>query len=805
MPNVISSEVAARIREAFQRALETSVPAYELGQLRLFQEDEEEYINKEVARRLYEPLLPNAGARERKWVERLKKLARDTDWADAMKASFAARTWESLLPENPRHPGRYYMRHSIKPNNKAEFGYYTELKEVAHRNRQWDRKWFAQMMLDGLPEGVSNFQIECLYLLKKCDGNMDRLVRLVNDIGERTGVEVLDAEGLHAPQKFRKWCLAKGNFTWGAGEKELQKLHEDIAHQVAWRTVEDVVQVGWLPLSKLPDDDGVLKGLWFYADSAYNEGELLPADEDGIYWVDRIGYRPADEGRENPFHQKKPRMHPKIKDADGTEHGLLIGDCKLELTGVSDLKPLDLAKGLPPAIETKALPDQELFTRFYREACLKMWMGMGKEGALMVVGSFLSYAAAPELFGKYGYFPGLWVHGQQGSGKSTVVGFGMEFYGIHDMYQGLILRSNSTTATGLLQMLDQISNLPAWVDEFRSGEVAEDKVAVLHNAFNRGGQAKYNPSRIQRAVRTAFVISGESTMQDSALRGRYPHIQISKSERWGTADEQKQVIDWIEKHRKYFFLFGRFLMENRREFVKRTLEVLKLWEKEEIDPRLKIVHGVAYASFMAMAQMTNAFSVDELNALRAFVLSHSRLAESDVKSETNINVFWDELLNAWKAGEVSADSFKVVYNRLPCPPNWPNQNGGWKEAILYFDPDAVIDQLMIYLTRKRAILPLKRKDLRDQLSKNEYWIDGKITMRLGPPGKMAQMKVWGISLDRHPLGRQDITDDQYHEWLMRRAQDDDESGEDDDPRHGPLYSIVSGVEKLRRERGREVA
>ncbi|MGN6555246.1 MAG: hypothetical protein ACTHLW_16180, partial [Verrucomicrobiota bacterium] len=510
MAYTISQETALKVRDAFERALDSAAPAYELGQLHLFHDDEEEYIRKEVERRLYEPLLPSAGSKERRFVERLKKLARDRDWDDSMKASYAARAWEALLPENPRNPGRYYMRHPIKPSNKAEFEYYTQLKEVSHRARKWDRKWFAQMMLDGLPEGVSNFEIECLYLLKKCDGNKDRLVRLVNDIGERTGVEVIDAEGLHAPQKFRKWCLSKGNYTWGAGEKELQKLHEDINHQLAWREVEDVVQIGWLPLAKHPDDSGIIKGLWFFGDGAYYDGKVMVPDDDGIYCVDRTGYRLAEEGRENPFHQKKPRMHPKITDADGKDQGMSIQDCKLSLTGLSDPKPLDLGQGLPGEINMKGLSEQELFGRFYRETCLRLWLSMGKEGAWMVVGSFLSFAAAPELFGKYGYFPGLWVHGQQGSGKSTINGFGMEFWGFHDMYQGVILRNNNSTATGLTQMLDQYSNLPVWVDEFRSAEVGEDKISVLHNAFNRGGQPKYNPSRIQRMVRTSFVISGES-------------------------------------------------------------------------------------------------------------------------------------------------------------------------------------------------------------------------------------------------------------------------------------------------------
>ena len=40
-------------------------------------------------------------------------------------------------------------------------------------------------MLDGNPETASNFEIQCLFLLKKWDGSVDRRVRLCNTKGEK--------------------------------------------------------------------------------------------------------------------------------------------------------------------------------------------------------------------------------------------------------------------------------------------------------------------------------------------------------------------------------------------------------------------------------------------------------------------------------------------------------------------------------------------------------------------------------------------------------------------------------------------
>src|SRR5690606_28021179 len=139
--------------------------------------------------------------------------------------------------------------------------------------------------------------------------------------------------------------------------------------------------------------------------------------------------------------------------------------------------------------------------------------------------------------------------------------------------------------------------------------------------------------------------------------------------------------------------------------------------------------------------LIGAFAVEECGEFETFVMKHSKSASTDAASEANIKVFCDELLHALKAGETSADEFLIEYEPLPHAPDRPNQTGSWKSYRLYIDPEATSDQLQHYLTRKRAFLPLKRKDLRDQLSKNEDWIDGKITRRMGPSGKKAAMKV----------------------------------------------------------------
>ena len=51
--------------------------ASRVGQLELFADEEEQYIEQEVARKLWSPLLPNAGEEEWGILQRLRVRSRD--------------------------------------------------------------------------------------------------------------------------------------------------------------------------------------------------------------------------------------------------------------------------------------------------------------------------------------------------------------------------------------------------------------------------------------------------------------------------------------------------------------------------------------------------------------------------------------------------------------------------------------------------------------------------------------------------------------------------------------------------------
>lgn len=776
------AEAERRLAAALMAVLDGAVPPYALAHAGLFEEREVEFIRREQERHLREAQLPWGGARERKWARKLHAMARGLGWNEVaqMKARQAAKRWEAV-------DGHYYLRRPLSPRmDKTDYEWALALKEAANAARDWEKKWFAEMLLDGAPVAVANFRLDCRFMLQKPDGDVDRLVELTNDRGERTGLVPLSSEAFHAPTYMRRWCLNQGNFHWGVGnpggaqELALEKLHADTGWAAAWRKVKLVCVYGWHAVRTQHAPEGVkMEGLWFFRDAVYTAaGELLQPDEHGVYSWQGESYLLGENGRENKFHQGHPRMYP----------GAKLSEARLELAH-------------PP--ESTGDRELDILRAFYTEVCDRLRRTVGSLDAWLMVGSTLAYVAAPEIFELKHEFTGMWVHGSKESGKSTTSGWLMEFDGLHLGRQGINLRGTNSTPTGLAQALDQYSNIPVWADEFRFAEVGGDKISVLHQTYNRGGQTKFNPTMLHRETRTNFLISGESTTGDAALLGRYMHVQMSRERREKDAEGRLVPHEaWFENHRQHFFHFKRFLLERRPAFVELVLKILKSWsETPGIPERTKSAFGVPFASFVAMGQMLESHGGEDVAALKRHTVATAAAAAADVSAETNVNVFLGDMVTAWKAGDLDARSFRLRWKDLEHPPGAPGQ-GRWASYELLFDPGAVIAGVQMFLTRRHGTVALKQKDLRDQLSREPYWIAGLGAVRFNLTGSSSIAKAWGIRIDDlRPLGYQPVSNEAWEAFLMNRG-----TGEyTEDPRKGDMFAIVDALraKELEKQRGQE--
>jgi hypothetical protein len=812
----------------FRRAGDLSATPYRLGQLELFSDEEEQFMQREVERKLHEPKLPSAGSRERLWVEKLKLFAQDESLAVVLKMSAGryATALEILLPRQEyirkklrvHHapdeevdevepggkregnwltlPGCYYTRKPVtSKTNKGLFSAATELRAASAKDTE--KKWLAEFLLQGEPEQISNFKMECLYLLRGADGNVTRLVRLVNTVGEVSagpeagGTDILPAEQFGSAEKFRTWCLSKGNFNWGVGEGagnlELQMLHSDVSNNAAYKVARLVEYCGWHPLKGLARDN-ILKGLWLYDECAFSStGAMILQDDDGVVLHEGEIYVLSRKGREADFAHGRPQMRP---------HEILDGcvpEPWMKTLALKTVK-LDKSEWEPDSLTMPVL------SGFFRETCRRFFDTAGGLGGLMAVGSLLGYAAGPEFFEFYGCLPSIFIPGQMGSGKTFFTNWGMGLQG-YAPTKGLGLGKGSrVTPVGLCQQLENYSNLALWFDEYRQYEISDEKVSIIRDSYDRQLAGKWTPDGVQRVIRTTPIVSGETDTSDAATRSRYTHLQISASQRRGNH------VNWMRDNRQYFYFFWRHLMANRPEFVRIVMEQVANWFNSEdtknIPERSRVTYALAYASFAAASVLLESHTSQEVSAYRKFIIERASSAAEDVDSDVNVNVFVKDLIVAFKAGEIAPEFFRVVKTTHA----WPREGhddalvnqGMWDEVDLFMDHDSILKALQISMRYAGESVKLKEKDLRDQLSKLGFWIKPQ-NMRMGKKGSMTTTNVWGFHVDLHPLGLQRNSDEIYQASLAEPDPNDPgPKFKDGDPRKGVLFSIIEGVEKYER-------
>ena len=218
--------------------------------------------------------------------------------------------------------------------------------------------------------------------------------------------------------------------------------------------------------------------------------------------------------------------------------------------------------------------------------------------------------------------------------------------------------------------------------------------------------------------------------------------------------------------------------------------------------RNKLAHAVAWAAFAATARLLKSHGETELQAYRQWLMDYVARAVRDVQSDVNVNVFLQDLVTAYRAGAIPNWCFRVEVRRVPHEPVHP-ERGYWEEVILFLDAELAISSLNKELRKAGSSLPLRMKDIRDQLSQQDFWMkpdkNSQIMKRFGPKGSRATKAAWGIMLDRHPLGRREVSDTVYEAALKPASECLPGGGielgpqfKDGDPRRGPLYEIVDG-------------
>ena len=769
----ISKDKRAAIAAAFKGVIDSAGPREELH--KEFEPKVRRFIEAQVKRLSYEELMRYGGDREKYFVDRLSEVARidDGEFEDHGLAVELAQAYRLTQGAS------YVMRNVQAARANHGSALVRKWKKRAKRYREQRHHllgWFYEQLVAGEPFVVMDFKVEPKYsLIRENRGEIEhiRMVKLLNGRGELTTLVQLAAEDLAEPRAFRKWCLKNGNYTFGvgggAGITELNQLQLDMNSKLFDRTVVEQCEYGWREVKRSPEERGeaankrVRSGLWFFCDAVCTPaGEWLKPNANGIVeWNGekfRLGETSYDQ---QPFGisalpaMRVDQSYSRI--SFQTSAGTFSGEGK---------SPEEIVRAL----------FSELYARLVET--------IGSEVAGFVLGMMCAYAAAPEIFGERNEFPGLWIHGAPGSGKSSLAGWLMEIWGFREM-KPLILKGTVSTAVGLNIALSQLSNLPLWGDEFRIGEVALDKQAILHNSFNRGRGVKWSgPGMERRAPRTSFVVSGETTTTDAATRGRFAHVLIAANLR------KKNHMEWFQKTASAFSLIGRYLLENRREFAEMQLRVLDSWMEDRSfalpEERQRFVYGVAYTGFLATVNLLESHTADEVGKVKQATIDAAMRGVEDVASDIAVNQFWQDVSTLYQTGEMERNWVRFSKREVAHPPNAPRQ-GHWQEVMMHLQPDPVISAINRMRAQGRGARGLEKKDLVAQMSSEAYWVKDKSKRRCRFGKGSASIYCWCIRLDSHPLGYQLVSDE---EWGIYQDQPEAQKARSGDPRLGELYSLM---------------
>jgi hypothetical protein len=294
LSNAVWEGVKGRVHEAFVDALRAATVASDLWQF--FDSEEERIIQNALLRISYRAKVPIGRDEEAIIARRLHRYARKMRGDKRFEKQvgfliFLAKRYQDLQ-------GCYYK---FKRLTDPKFELWTKLMGEIDES-EVEHKRACEIVLEGIPERITNFFINWHYEIIRPDGKRDRLVTLESIDGRKTRMLELPADAFAQPTRFREWLLNAGGFSWETGERELQALHADSGRFLARKEVERVVVRGWHEASKL----------WFFADAAYtSDGTQLLPDEHGIFWHDNQGcsqgYKLGDADQEGQeFRQGTP-------------------------------------------------------------------------------------------------------------------------------------------------------------------------------------------------------------------------------------------------------------------------------------------------------------------------------------------------------------------------------------------------------------------------------------------------------------------------------------------------------------------
>jgi hypothetical protein len=422
-----------------------------------------------------------------------------------------------------------------------------------------------------------------------------REVCFLNIKGETSKLFILEPGQMVSAQKFKEFCISKGNFIFEGTESDLVEL---------WK-YEFAKDQGKLIFQ--PDHLGYVAehDIWLFGNVVVKGKQLVTPDENAIFWLGSQGFKPV------PLN--------------------IVGENIESLPAVVQL----------PEDRTDHLLGQTLANLKENIGSYQAWLALGWVKACVY---------ATEIFNCFKFFPFLFLYGKHQSGKNTLARWLLAFFGLSGADGESISES---TQTGISRRLSYFSSMPVWLDEYRNDKKVTKLNGFLRNVFNRIGAVKGIKKEFGTrgvTVRATIILSGEQLPEDPGLRSRCIPVQLRKK------DRKDELYNWINNASdKFSAITLKWILEKSKESVKSLLDDIEMLKDELVsryglDTRLAEVYAVPIAAFL---------SIRKDDGFYDWVIEEAKRDKQSKEEEQILNRFLDDLEALVRKGEIPEEYYEV--------------------------------------------------------------------------------------------------------------------------------------------------
>lgn len=318
--------------------------------------------------------------------------------------------------------------------------------------------------------------------------DIEREIILIGSSGEVSQPILARAENLSSIRDFKTMVIRKGGFVFDGSDSNLSDICKLIFAQNPNKEIYTIKTAGYCKE----------KNIWIFKNMAIHNEQIFEADENGICWNEKHGYRCM------PLSDK-----------------------------------LDDNVNVPSISLFSGEKNLSKFSNLLAE-------NFGNPLVKLGVGLFLGSIYFDTILNKFGSFPIMFVYGQKESGKTEYVGILMKMLGMYRSFAESMPGAPSIVGTS--RKLAYYSCLPVWVDEYRIDLPSIEKFqGFFRTVFDGTGRTlgKKSGGAATEKIKSSLIISGQDKPSDGALLSRLVMINLKAKHRKN--ELHSQVIELAEK------------------------------------------------------------------------------------------------------------------------------------------------------------------------------------------------------------------------------------------------------------------